>query len=1356
MDQTDHEDQLGTCEGETIHSWGCLVTSLTMLYEYAGMHRTDGGDQLANTPPNENEWRTDNGGYLCCEDECDGDPGARAVPVAPAMLLALLLALVLGTRVLRRDVRPPDHLSVPSSVETTSGSWNWRKVAPCRRSASPSSRRGRARVQAFSERRPARADRGAPHKLLISLTRVLPGTIMVEVSCAENREGAMRARRGWIVVSGATAVLLCLLPAGCGGCSGSATGIFLDVADGGDAPDSLSADGSGDPGDAAGRDADEKGLDGPPNDAAHEVQTEARVWADAAELADLADENLDAGAHVGEDLDAGDTGAGAEMQTADAPGQGDSGADAEVEVANDSGLGDVDTSGAPDLDDVDAVGTPDVPDEMPCVPVCGGKVCGPDGCGGSCGECAAGEACEEGECVVQVCAPTVSGYLAGRTGAIEVLGDYAYALSDVHTLSVFDVSNPAHPTLLGKGKPGVVGRCLAVSSQYAFVGTDGGGSAVYDVSVPSSPKWISSDGPEGIVSGGWVLGDNRVYLLAPGGFHILDISAPGKISYVGAWEFPEGVEFGGEYYPTWYDHVMDLDSAHAYLAAVGQLVVLDLADPDLPVVVGSAPVGAEFGDYPNAVRVQWPYVYIVTHDAGSFGSNWLYVVDVASPAAPNTLVKMELPYVLASGSMGDGGIEVSGDKLYLPAGPAGLQVIDVSEPASPKLVGGYYLDSPAVSVDISDGLAWVSTGWGGIRVVDLAAEPEAPEGIDYDLPDGAGPVWKLAVKNGLAYMTGDDCLTVIDVSAQVEPVVLSTVEVPGMESDESPTLAGGLLYSRVFPSEGGMGWMTIIDVTDPTQPTIASSAKYDYYLEALAVQGSTAFLCGDEHDLTIVNVSDPFAPVEIGAYDLPDFQDCEDVDVDSGIALINGLENIIDVSDPTKPTYLGSLSPCGGDSISCGYGRAARFSSGLVWRPRMCGFTVTDISDLARPEIVGSFDVDLDNDPWNDEAIPEGLWVHGDTALLWCSLTAAASAALLQVDVSDATAPQLMGMLSDPGLVGDTAVEAGYAWISEFVAEEFALGRRTLFSKPGDAVVGTFNGLTGAQDVRISGTVAYVAGGEQGLVLVDIASEGQPEVLSVGETPGVAMGVYLESDYAYVADGLAGLQVVDVSDPGHPKRIGGVSPPGSSISAVFVDLPYAYLLDQELGLLLIVEASDPAHPTVVGKLELEYPSSLSAVHFAAGYVFVTGSNFYAVDVSDPTSPELVGLFQDVVFPRDLDLAGQFAYIVDNAAWDGGSLLVLDVSDPTTPKEVAVALDCGSVSKIRLHGYKAYVVCDSSLVVMDVSDPTQLTVVAAVEIPSTSPAWWWSWWPEVGIDVSDGKAVVAGPGLTVMDLQGCGL
>lgn len=56
---------------------------------------------------------------------------------------------------------------------------------------------------------------------------------------------------------------------------------------------------------------------------------------------------------------------------------------------------------------------PDPTADTFCVPNCTGRVCGPDGCGGSCGSCKANEVCQAGACL---CVPNCSGRECGPDG----------------------------------------------------------------------------------------------------------------------------------------------------------------------------------------------------------------------------------------------------------------------------------------------------------------------------------------------------------------------------------------------------------------------------------------------------------------------------------------------------------------------------------------------------------------------------------------------------------------------------------------------------------------------------------------------------------------------------------------------------------------------------------------------------------------------------------------------------------------------------------------------------------------------------------------------------------------------------
>jgi len=85
-----------------------------------------------------------------------------------------------------------------------------------------------------------------------------------------------------------------------------------------------------------------------------------------------------------------------------------------VQTCNDLGNGYGSCAGCPGA--VDS-GTPTQNDAVACTPNCGARRCGDNGCGGSCGSCAAGQACTAaGTCAASTCTPNCTGRSCGMDG----------------------------------------------------------------------------------------------------------------------------------------------------------------------------------------------------------------------------------------------------------------------------------------------------------------------------------------------------------------------------------------------------------------------------------------------------------------------------------------------------------------------------------------------------------------------------------------------------------------------------------------------------------------------------------------------------------------------------------------------------------------------------------------------------------------------------------------------------------------------------------------------------------------------------------------------------------------------------
>jgi hypothetical protein len=122
-------------------------------------------------------------------------------------------------------------------------------------------------------------------------------------------------------------------------------------------------------------------------------------------------------------------------------------------------------------------------------------------------------------------------------------------------------------------------------------------------------------------------------------------------------------------------------------------------------------------------------------------------------------------------------VAVSGSYAYVADGYAGLRVIDVSNPSSPREVGFYDTPGYASGVAVSGTYAYVADRGAGLRVIDVS-NPSSPREVGfYDTPGGA---WGVAVSGTYAYVAAYDAgLRVIDVSNPSSPREVGFYDTPG-------------------------------------------------------------------------------------------------------------------------------------------------------------------------------------------------------------------------------------------------------------------------------------------------------------------------------------------------------------------------------------------------------------------------------------------------------------------------------------------------------------------------------------------------------------------------------------------------
>jgi hypothetical protein len=197
-------------------------------------------------------------------------------------------------------------------------------------------------------------------------------------------------------------------------------------------------------------------------------------------------------------------------------------------------------------------------------------------------------------------------------------------------------------------------------------------------------------------------------------------------------------------------------------------------------------------------------------------------------------------------------------------------------------------------------------------------------------------------------------------------------------------------------------------------------------------------------------------------------------------------------------------------------------------------------------------------------------------------------------------------------------------------------------------------------DIRVSGTRAYVAAEHSGLQIIDVANPSAPRLLGSFQTPDMAIGVDVLGSYAYVAAVEAGLQILDVSNPSNPVLRGSFPTPGYAVG-VRVSGNLAYVSDYFAGL-QIIDVSNPAAPSLRGWCDV--PDVCWGIQVVGGLVYLAGGNsgLQIIDVSNPSQPRIIGTCDTPGFVQDVCVAGTLAYVADD--WRG--IQIIDVSNPSRP------------------------------------------------------------------------------------------
>ena len=520
-----------------------------------------------------------------------------------------------------------------------------------------------------------------------------------------------------------------------------------------------------------------------------------------------------------------------------------------------------------------------------------------------------------------------------------------------------------------------------------------------------------------------------------------------------------------------------------------------------------------------------------------------------------------------------------------------------------------------------------------------------------------------------------------------------------------------------------------------------------------------AYVASAEFGLSVVNVTNPSQPVVIGAAN-PPFYGAR-VAVSGTLAAVGAGNNaglhIVDLSVPTDPSTVGFIS----GSIQS-VALAGRYAYALLLipgNPAHTDLVVVDLIVPTSPATVGRV------------TLAGGL----DVALVGSLAYVATGIAGLQiVDVSAPTAPQIIATLDTPGNASGVSVANGYAYIADgssiiaidvhtpsspFIAGSLAMSAATALKASGNRVyvidglqlkvldisnptapmlLGASNNF-GAQRVDGTGALAFLASSNNtpGLWIENVSVPSNPTVLANLYGGSDNTGVAVTNSLAAVTGSSLGLKVVDFSNPAAPIPVGSLS---GNMRGVAMAGQFAYVLQLIPGNpahtdLIVVDLGVPSAPTIVGRLTLGLVGAAIKVVGSLAYVAAGTSGLQIVDISAPTAPRLVGTADTPGTASGVAIGNGYAYVADTTA-----LVVIDVHNSTSPFVV------GSLSTpataVAAVGARVYVIAGLQFQIVDATSAVAPVLLSA-----------WNSFGATAVDAAGTQAFLARPGTDHYDLKG---
>jgi hypothetical protein len=589
-------------------------------------------------------------------------------------------------------------------------------------------------------------------------------------------------------------------------------------------------------------------------------------------------------------------------------------------------------------------------------------------------------------------------------------------------------------------------------------------------------------------------------------------------------------------------------------------------------------------------------------------------------------------------------IKISGQTAYVVDCNGNLYSIDLSNPLDPTVIETVELPSPVTAMDVSGFVACVAYGSyldsTGILLLDLSTPTDIAVIGGIRFPDFLNPSQDVAIRDTVMFATWQGALLAYDIADPSAPVLLDSTSVYHklfieIELDRT----GSLIYllDRGFSAPACISGMTVLDAANPADLQVLYRTETWGASYELAINDNFCFLDAGSWGLLVYDRVDAEHPASLALLPIDYF--AGDVVANESLAVLTDLGTPYSLNldiEKYECQYVG-------DPWTVPFPPLKLTMIDVTSPVPVLKASYTLPSPIHNIAIAGNGTVfALNKEGWYDDVMSIETTNPYNPKWIGSCLTSFGNSAGVVVDTILYVASTGAGTLFTPGIRTINVADP---------SNPFVIAEETL--------------AVGGINFQVRDTLLYVMRAGAGMSILDISSPGHPTTVFTYDSPGSAQDVCFSDSLAYIADGNYGIIVLSMPRLSNVQWVGECGTSGANYTRIMIrDSLLVAFTPHSIELFDIL--SDPFNPVSIASSPIgpdigDFSFDGDIMYGAAGE-----TGILAYDISNLADPELIAQYDTPVNALAVEVVDSMVYVADQENLVVLQMLGATVVDGDTP------------------------------------------------------------------------------------------